>query len=463
MIRQRISDKWNRCTWMMAKTRSLTSSQIKTTKNASVKQNQHGALIQADPQDSSMPLFECIFFGAWSDPPSTKGASRRGASRSPLRSPFEGGGVRGGGGETRNEKGEGGLLEGGFARNEKGFSPSTKGGFEKGFSFLAKGGFEKGGFSRGASRGASRGLRRGFEKGGFWRGLREAGGGSFRFSRRGGFEAPLLEAPSKPLQSPPWSPLEKPPFSKPPFARNEKPPFSKPPFVRNEKPPFSKPPFARNEKPPFSKPAFVRNEKPLLEAPLREKREAPLLEAPLREKREAPLPEAPLEKPPFAKTVPKAPFQKPPFSKPPLWETRSLLVWSSFEKPRSPLFRFSARTTTTTTTTTSLAPTTYTKTCPACTSPFLKPTHGRHTFSPPGRGDEGSKGRSLRRGLQGLPKPSKGLQRLRSAWRGLQGLQGFEGGLKRGFKGFEGRECSFSCAQGTDAALSLKLPPGTLF
>ena len=97
----------------------------------------------------------------------------------------------------------------------------------------------------------------------------------------------------------------------------------------------------------------------------------PPFSKPLRSPFEAPL-EAPLEKPPFSK--PRSPFEKPPFSKPPLWETRS-----SFEKPHSPLFRFSARTTTTTTT--SLAPTTYTKICPACTTPFFKPTHGRHTFS----------------------------------------------------------------------------------
>ena len=101
-------------------------------------------------------------------PPFDEGGFEKGGFSKPPSKPLRRGGVRGaGGGETRNEKGEGGLLEGGFARNEKGFSPLTKGVFKKGFSFLAKGGFEKGGFSREASRGASRGLRRGFEKGGF--------------------------------------------------------------------------------------------------------------------------------------------------------------------------------------------------------------------------------------------------------------------------------------------------------
>ena len=66
-------------------------------------------------------------------------------------------------------------------------SRSREGGLREGG--LLKGGF-KGGFS-----GASKGLR----EGGLLKGASRRGGGSSRFSRRGGFEAPLLEAPSKPL------------------------------------------------------------------------------------------------------------------------------------------------------------------------------------------------------------------------------------------------------------------------
>ena len=69
-----------------------------------------------------------------------------------------------------------------------------------------------------------------------------------------------------------------------------------------------------------------------------------------------------------------------PPSRNPFCEKREASLFEAPSRsPVHPLFRFSARTTTTTTIT-SLAPTTYTKTCPAYTTPFLKPTHGRRTF-----------------------------------------------------------------------------------
>ena len=126
----------------------------------------------------------------------SRGESHEKAASGPrglIRPPFDEGGFEKGGFSKPPSKPlrrGGGLLEGGFARNEKGFSPSTKGGFEKGFSFLAK---------EASRRGASQGLR----EGGLLKGASRSGGGSFRFLRRGGFEAPLLEAPSKSLRSPP--------------------------------------------------------------------------------------------------------------------------------------------------------------------------------------------------------------------------------------------------------------------
>ena len=191
------------------------------------------------------------------------------------------------------------------------------------------------------------------------------GGGGKRETRRvkGGFSKGALRGTRR--ASHPWRRGASRRASR--FSRRgaSKPPFSKPPFARNEEP------SRETRSPPFRNPF---GEAPLHEDPSK----SPLLEAPLLEtsfvKREASLFEAPSRS------------HVPPF------------------------FVFSARTTTTTTTTTSLAPTTYTKTCPAYTSPFLKPTHGRHTFSPPGGRDEGSKGRSLRRGLRGPPKPFEALE-----------------------------------------------------